>query len=119
MNTNFLSPTVDCVGATCNTVGEQASYNSYKICLQRAYAVFADYLLDDFAEYGVAHLDGTLRGPSIDGSIYEFVQPCFTPAERTAMITAIQNKVQEIGSGDLNAGKAIVIARWRRFDQNR
>lgn len=119
MNAKFLNPPVDCVGGNCNTVGQQAGYNLGKSELVLAYAVAADYLLYDFAQYGAAYLNDRLRGPSIGGVIHEYVRPYFTPAERTAMVGVIQIKVQEIGSGDLDAGKAIVIARWNRFNQNK
>lgn len=119
MATKFISPAVDCVSGECNTIGEQASYNAGKDHLQLAYDYMADYILYQYARYGADYLNDSLRGPRIGGSVHEFVKPYFTDAERAAMVTAVETKVKEIGSGNLETGKSKVIARWDRFLQNK
>lgn len=119
MNAKFINPVVDCVGGECNSVGEQASYNAGKDKLQLAYDYMADFLLYHYSTQGAEYLDGTLRGPRRAGQVHEFINPYFTAEERAAMISAVENRVEEIGDGDLEAGKAKVIARWDRFYRNK
>lgn len=121
MNTKFINPVVDCVGDECNSVSEQASYNSGKDQLQLAYDYMADYLLYKYSYNGADYLDGTLRGPrrGINDEVEEYVKPYFNEDERAIMIDAVENKVKEIGDGDLEAGKAKVISRFDRFYQNK
>lgn len=115
MNAMFLEPPVDCVNGTCNTSGEQASYNMGKDLRQIAFDYMGDYLLYDFTQYGAAHLDDTLRGSRVGGEIQEFARPFFTEEERALMVQAVEARIEEIGGGDLEAGKRAVRVRYGRF----
>ena len=117
MSTKFLNPALDCEAGTCNTVGEQASYNSGKAHIEMAYNHMADFLLAVAAD--PALLDGWLRGPSVGGSIQEFVYPYFSDVERAAMAAALTARLTEIGDGDIAVGHSIVSARRSRFEQNK
>jgi hypothetical protein len=119
MAARFVNPTVDCVGSTCNTPGEQADYNSGKDQWQLAYDTMADYILYEYAQYGPGYLNDSLRGPRMGGGVHEFVKPYFSNAERAIMVAAVGIKIREIGRGDIEAGKRKVIDRWNRFGQNR
>jgi len=119
MTTKFINPAVDCVGIQCNTIGDQASYNHSKDHWQLAYEYMADYILYEYAQYGPGYLNDSLRGPRIDSAIHELVKPYFTDAERATMVTAVENKVREIGGGNLTAGKSKVMARYNRFNENK
>ena len=79
----------------------------------------ANYLLHQYAYFGGDYLNNTLRGPRREGSVEEYVKPYFTEAERASIVSAVENKVEEIGDGDLERGKSIVIERRRRFLQNK
>ncbi len=117
MNTKFLSPALDCEAGTCNTVGEQASYNSGKAQIEMAYTHMADFLLNLADD--PALLDDHLRGPFVGGSVQEFVYPYFSDAERAAMAAALAARLTEIGDGDIAAGHSVVSARRSRFAQNK
>jgi hypothetical protein len=119
MATKFINPAVDCVGNQCNTIGDQASYNSSKDQWQLAYEYMADYILYEYAQYGAGYLNDSLRGPRIGGGIHELVKPYFTDAERATMVTVVENKVREIGGGNLDTGKSKVLARFNRFLENK
>jgi len=121
MNARFINPTVDCNGSTCNTAGEQASYNAGKHHWQLAYDYMADYILYDYAKYGSDHLNDSLRGPRIgvDFPPVLYAKPYFNNTERAAMVEAVGNKIWEIGGGDLETGKNIVIERYDRFHTNK
>ena len=115
----FLNPTPDCVAGNCNTVGEQAAYNAMKDHLQLAHDYMADFLLVQYARHGPAYLDDSLRGRRVGGVIEEYVYPLFTDSERAAIIADVEAKLREIGDGNLDAGKATVIARVDRFILNK
>jgi hypothetical protein len=119
INAKLTNPTVDCVEGDCNTTGEQASYNFRKDHLQLAYDYMADYLLCQYAYFGGEYLNNSLRGPRISGTINEYVKPYFSESERATMVAAVENKVREIGEGDLEAGKSIVLERRDRFLMNK
>jgi|GEM_PF-3616642 len=115
----FVAPPVDCAGGRCNTQSQQAAYNAGKLYWQLAYDAMADYLLMQYARYGAAYLNDSLRGPRIGGGVVPYVLPYFPDAERAAMVQAVENRVRQIGGGNLQAGKDIVINRWDRFAANR
>jgi hypothetical protein len=121
MTTKFINPTVDCVENQCNSTGDQASYNSSKDHWQLAYDYMSDYILYVYSEYGAQYLNDSLRGPRMGptSSVQQLAKPYFTDAERAAMVTAVENKVREIGGGDLDAGKSKVMARYYRFHENK
>jgi hypothetical protein len=119
MIVKFLIPPVDCIRGECNTVSEQASYNSNKDHLQLACDYMVDYILYLYARDGANYLNDYLRGPIRRGVVHEYVKPYFTAEERAAIIAAVENKLREIGGGDLEAGKAKVIDRFQRFDENK
>ena len=119
MNSLFLAPTVDCDGSDCNTVGEQASYNRGKEHLQSAIDVGGDFLLYEYALDGATGLRDALRGPSIGGSIVEYVNPYFTPAERDTIVAQVEGWLTTLGDGDIEAGKTKVIQRVGRWGSNK
>jgi hypothetical protein len=121
MTTKFINPAVDCVENQCNTTGDQASYNSSKDHWQLAHDYMSDYILFEYSAYDVQYLLDSLRGPRTGpaSSVQPYVKPYFTDAERAAMVSAVENKVREIGGGDLNAGKSKVMARYNRFHENK
>jgi hypothetical protein len=119
MNTRFLSPALDCDSGDCNTVGEQASYNSSKDQLQAAYDTMGDGLLYKYSLYGPEYLNDSLRGISYGGGIVEFAFPFFNAGQRTTMVTAVENRIREIGDGDLESGKMIVMQRYQRYGDNK
>jgi hypothetical protein len=119
IQTLFLEPVVDCVGGQCNTASEQASYNQRRILLGLAYDNMTDDLLYPYSQYGAAYLNDSLRGRRINNVIEEYVKPYFTESERASMVQAVENRVRQIGNGDLQGGKSIVITRWTRFVENK
>lgn len=119
METRFLAPGIDCDETMCNTVGEQASYNSGRDHWQLAYLYLSDTLLYQYAQYGPEYLDDSLRGPRIGGGVVEYARPYFTEAERAVMVDAARARLLEIGGGDLEEGKSIVRARYGRFGSNK
>ena len=119
MITKFINPSVDCVGNQCNTIGDQASYNSSKDHWQSAYDYMADYILYEYAQYGAGYLNDSLRGPRIGSGIHELAKPYFTDVERATMVAAVENRIREIGEGDLDVGKSKVVARFDRFLGNK
>jgi len=119
MNGKFINPPLDCVSGDCNTVGEQASYNTSKDHWQLAYDYMTDYIMYQYAQNGAAYLNDSLRGDRVGGSVQQYAKPFFTDAERAAMVTAVENKIKEIGDGNLATGKTIVIQRFNRFLGNK
>ncbi|MFP5285918.1 MAG: hypothetical protein ACLGI9_09300, partial [Thermoanaerobaculia bacterium] len=119
MNTRFLSPAIDCDAGDCNTVGEQATYNAAKDHLQAAFDAMGDGLLVDYAQHGPEYLNDTLRGIRYGGDIVEFAFPFFTAPQRATMVTAVGNRISEIGGGNLEDGKTIVNQRYGRFGANK
>jgi len=121
MITQIQSPAVDCLASECNTVGEQASYNHRKTHWQLAYQYMSDYILFEYSAYGAQYLNDSLRGPRVGptSSVQQHAKPYFTETERAAMVSAVENKVREIGGGDLNAGRSKVKMRYNRFHENK
>jgi len=119
INTKFISPAVDCIAGDCNTIGEQASYNKGKDHIQLAYDYMTDYILYQYAYWGGDYLNHSLRGPRSGGSVQEYVKPYFSEAERAAIVAVTENRIKEIGAGDLEAGKSKVIERRSRFLRNK
>jgi hypothetical protein len=119
MNSKFIAPTLDCVGSNCNTVGEQASYNHGKDHIELAVALKGDHILYTYATKGAAYMDDYLSGPSMGGSVHLYVKPYFEPAERADMITQIENRLTDLGDGDIEAGKDIVEQRVLRWQNNK
>jgi hypothetical protein len=115
----FIAPEVDCAGDTCNSPSKQASYNHSRIFLGRAYDNMTDDLLYKYSKRGSLFLHDLLRGPlAADGSL-EFIKPFFTETERANMLEAVGNRISQIGNGNLQAGKAIVIDRVEFFGENK
>ncbi|NGP89900.1 CARDB domain-containing protein [Fodinibius halophilus] len=119
MDNKFLNPQLDCNGTDCNTVGEQASYNSGKEHLEISWQHHADFLLYQYAKYGESYVLGTLRGPRIGGSIKEYVNPYFNASKRQTMVDEIKAYLKILGGGDLSEGKNIVIQRVSKFRENK
>lgn len=121
IDAKFLNPSLDCVGSECNSVGEQATYNKAKDHWQLAFDYMADYILYQYSKYGAAYLNDSLRGIryGYGSSVVEFAKPLFTTTERAAMVTAVENKVRQIGGGNLEQGRAKVIERRERFLSNK
>ena len=119
MTSMFISPTLDCDGSDCNTVGEQASYNSGKDHIATSWSIRADYLLYEYARNGEEHTRGSLRGPRIGGSVNEYAKPYYTEAEINTIITEIVAHLTTQGDGDLEAGKARVMARVSKWNGNK
>jgi hypothetical protein len=118
VNNRFINPSIDCVSGNCNSVGNQADYNLTQYHWSLQFQHMADFPLYEYARGGNAHLDNLLIGPKINGSPL-FVKPFFESTDRVAMIAAVVTTLTEIGDGDIEAGKAKVIARYERFNQNR
>ncbi|MEM1000358.1 MAG: hypothetical protein AAGN35_25115 [Bacteroidota bacterium] len=119
MRRRFIAPTPDCAGSTCNTVGEQASYNAGRDQVELAFGLKGDRLLHLYATRGAAYLDDYFTGPFVGGSIQQFAKPYFEPAERTRMITELEARLKSIGEGDLQAGRNIVQERMDRWYRNK
>lgn len=119
MDAKFLTPSLDCDGSDCNTVGEQASYNSGKEHVAHSWDYFGDYLLHQYARYGESYVRESLKGPRIGGSVVEYAKPYFTASERGMMINEIEAYLESLGDGDIEAGKDIVIERYSEFIQNK
>lgn len=119
LSDRFINPPIDCDGSRCNSVDVQASYNQEKDQWRLAHDYLADYPLYIYARNGAAALNARLDGPDPDLAGYDYVQPLFQPAERQVIIDDVANKLTQIGNGDLAAGGAIVIERWRRFADNK
>lgn len=119
MDNLFINPVLDNANGVTNTIGEQAMYNKGKAALQLAYDYMTDGLLVEYAQYGPAYLNDSLRGPRVGGGVQEYAKPYFTDTERAAMVTAVENKISAIGDGDLTAGKNKVIERFNRFLQHK
>lgn len=119
MNTKFLRPTVDCDGSDCNSVGEQASYNRIKEHLSNARLYRADYLLYYFARNGEGYVLDMLRGPRRGGTVEEYAVPYFNLSERTTIVSEIKDYLRELGEGNIELGKSIVIERSNKFNRNK
>jgi len=80
-----------------------------------------DGLLDIYAVHGADYLNDSLRGRRVgdEGEVREFVKPFFTAAERRAMVRAVEDRIREIGGGDLETGKTIVMTRRYLYYQNK
>ena len=115
----FIDPMLDCNADTCNTIGEQASYNSGRLRWALAHAYLSDYLLYQYAVYGPDYLADSLRGPRIGGGVREYAKPYFTEFERGRIIADAENRLLELGDGDLENGKGIVRSRFGRFGSNK
>lgn len=118
MNSKFSAPTPDCVAGTCNTVGEQAGYNLGKDKIKLVYDLRGDGILNVYASRGANYMDEYLQGPFRGGSVRPYVKPYFEAAERATMIAEIENRLTQLGGGDIEAGKAIVVARVARWHAN-
>jgi hypothetical protein len=116
-NALIVTPPVDCVGSRCNPPGVQASYNMEKAFKQLAFDYMTDYLLYTYAHGGPVNLESWLTGRD-QFNPDRFVKPLFSDAERIGMTAAVMLKVTEIGGGDIEAGKTIVIDRVNRFYEN-
>jgi hypothetical protein len=111
----FLAPAVDCNPTWCNTPGEQAQYNKGRDHARICFDGMGDHLLYEYAQYGPAYVDDSLRGPRIGGGVVEYAKPYFEPEERASMIAELEAALRAIGGGDLESGKAKVRARYGRF----
>jgi archaellum component FlaG (FlaF/FlaG flagellin family) len=118
VNNRFINPSIDCVNGNCNSVGNQADYNLTQYHWSLQFQHVADFPLYEYARGGNAHLNELLIGPKINGNPL-FVKPFFDAPDRAAKIAAVVATLTEIGNGDIEAGKAKVIARYERFYQNR
>jgi len=120
MDKKFINPKVDCFRGKCNTIAEQASYNTAKAERQLACDYMADYILYKYSAYGADYLNDSLRGArGWNEPVREYVKPYFTRAERAAMVKAVEKRIKEIGRGNLEAGKKKVKARYNRFFRNK
>ncbi len=119
MEEKFINPVLDCIasGTVCNTKGQQISYNASKAKLQLAYKYKTDHLLWLYAVYGRDYLSNALRADvNPDGTVYrEYVKPYFTETERAEMVGGVELEIRTIGNGDLEAGKAKIVAREEQF----
>lgn len=115
----FFAPELDCDGADCNTRGEQASYNMGKDLRRIAFAYRGDYLLYEYAVYGPDYLNDSLRGSRVGGEVQEFAHPFFEAEERAAIVAEVENVLETLGDGDLEAGKTVVRIRYGRFGGNK
>jgi archaellum component FlaG (FlaF/FlaG flagellin family) len=119
MDNKFISPSLDCDGSDCNTIGEQASYNSGRDHIANSWDYFGDFLLYQYAQYGESYVRGSLKGPRIGGSVVEYAKPYFNASERDTMIDQIESYLTSLGDGDIEAGKDIVTERYTQFLQNK
>jgi hypothetical protein len=102
MDTLFLTPDVDCVALTCNTVGEQATYNFSVFERQECADQNCTALVSDYIRFGPEWVrEFTLRDEC------EAVLPAFTEAEKDTIIANIEAYLRLLGDGDLEAGKAL------------
>jgi hypothetical protein len=115
MATKFINPAVDCVGNQCNTIGDQASYNSSKDQWQLLTSMAIHSLRVCPIRRWIFN-DHCGRGSA---EVSELVKPYFTDAEILTMVTVVENKVREIGGGNLDTGKSKVLARFNRFLENK
>jgi hypothetical protein len=119
MEALFLDPAVDCTGGSCNTPGEQASYNSAKEHIRRTFDHGSDWPLYTYLLSGAEGLDEHLTHIPNGSSPIAFVKPLFTPAERAAMVAQVEARLTEIGGGDPLAGQEIVFRRVDNFIANK
>ncbi len=120
-NSNYVSPTPDCLGGRCNTVYQQARYNNSKSVLQLAVDAVSDSLLFSYAYSGETALRNFLTGVDSSGSQL-YVRPFFTAAERDVIVTQVVNQLRLLGSGDIAIGERIVEERnfvWSNNIQHR
>ncbi|HHG86499.1 MAG TPA: hypothetical protein ENJ82_17240 [Bacteroidetes bacterium] len=118
MNSKFIHPVPDCVGGNCNTVGEQAAFNRGKDHKKLAYDLRGDGILESYAKHGAAYMDDYFKGEFRGGVVDIAAKPFFEAAERATMISEIEKRLKEIGGGDLEAGKTIILARTARWSAN-
>jgi hypothetical protein len=108
----FLEPLLDCDNGVCNTLGQQACHNMVRHQILRSFEHQGDYLLHQYQMYGPEHLrDAVLHGIPIGGEFVTYARPLFSDDEKEAMISAVEEYLTELGSGDIEIGKAIVSAR--------
>ena len=113
----IATPPVDCVGSRCNTPGEQAAYNQEKAFKQLAYDYMTDNILYTYASGGLTSLEYWLTGRD-QFNPDRYAKPLFSDLERISMKTAVVIRVTEIGGGNIEMGKTIVIDRVNRFYAN-
>jgi hypothetical protein len=99
MDALFLDPAVDCIGTTCNTLGEQASHNFYVYERQRCVDVLCTSIVADYALRGPAYVrEQVLRDE------FGLVYPPFSESEKDIFLEEIEAYLRLLGDGDLDAG---------------
>lgn len=88
---------VDCAGGVCNSDSEQTTYLRTRHLLATSFAYGTGFLDDVFVRHGEPGLRGTLTGP--------FVAPYFGGAEQDSMVAAVEQRVRDLGGGDLERGR--------------
>ncbi|NNK09475.1 MAG: hypothetical protein HKP50_19370 [Myxococcales bacterium] len=112
MKSLFLEPIPDCDDGVCNTLGQQACHNMVRHQILRSFEHRGDYLFHQYQMYGPAHLrDAVLHGIPIGGEFVTYARPLFSDDEKEAMVSSVEDYLTELGSGDIEVGKAIVSAR--------
>ncbi len=120
-DSTYVSPAPDCLGGRCNSVYDQAGYNSHKLTLQLAVDVIGDHLLFRYARHGEAALRNTLTGVDSSGSQL-YARPLYTASERDVIVTQVENQLRILGGGDIAVGERIVEDRnfvWSNNIQHR
>jgi hypothetical protein len=102
MDAFFVNPDVDCIGFTCNTIGEQASQNFKIFEIQECADQNCTALVSDYIRFGSDYVrDVVLRDE------FELVSPPFSEADKDAIIASIEGYLNLLGDGDLEMGKAM------------
>ena len=112
MSALFLDPIPDCNAGVCNTIGQQACHNMVRYQILRSFENRGDYLPHQYQMYGPEHLrNGVLHGIPIGGEFVTYARPLFSENEKEAIISSVEDHLTELGSGDIELGKASVSAR--------
>lgn len=119
MEKNFIQPDLDCVGDRCNTVSEQASYNTGRNQRQTAFNFKGDGILYRLALRGEPFMDEFLSGVHQGNNLVVMAKPFFEKSKRKAMIAEMTQYLTDLGAGDLKKGKEIVTIRVERFLKNK
>ena len=114
IESRYLHPPLDCVGARCNTPVQQYAYNSERDSLLLVSDRLGDYLLDRYGRFGRAALEVELTG-----DLSEHVLPLLSPTEIAWTLARVEAELDRLGAGDRAAGAEIVRTRMNRWALNK
>ncbi len=113
-------PRTDCdPEGLCNTIYQQATYNSSRSKLQMAITWLSDGILATYDPDNPEALDQQLTGPSYNIGPTQFALPYYSEEARTSIQNLIEDHIREVGEGEVQRGLDIINERLRLWYLNK